>query len=205
MTTGTAPTSEATQAMRDGIVAIADTQIVFDYVRAGHPEGIKFDVWYCDGHLPALAERQDVRRVRRYAAPALGSYLSGAEVDERPSTEDAPIDASALPSMFAHHERLTGEPFGAQRRRDVSAEAFESAIAYPAFLRAPQDRMQEVGRWYDEEHLPLLLSCPQWVMTRRFRIRSARDAARNTPWRDKLLAQGWFALGCRVCYRVSNF
>ena len=88
--------------------------------------------------------------------------------------------------------------------------------------------MQEVGRWYDEEHLPMLLSCPQWVMTRRFRITGAhgtdfthvalhyltdlralqspaRDMARDTRWRDKLIAEGWFAPEYWICYRLQDF
>lgn len=104
----------------------------------------------------------------------------------------------------------------------------EAAIAYPAFLRVPHNRLQEINRWYDEEHLPFLLSCPQWVMTRRFRVTAARgldfnhvalhyltdlralqsperDAARSTPWRDRLIAEGWFAPEYRICYRVQDF
>jgi hypothetical protein len=104
----------------------------------------------------------------------------------------------------------------------------EAAVVYPAMLRVPQDRLQEVSRWYDEEHLPFLLSCPKWVMTRRFLVTCAqglafnhvalhyltdlsalqspqRDAARNTPWRDSFIGQGWFAPEYRVCYRVQDF
>jgi hypothetical protein len=116
---------------------------------------------------------------------------------------------------------------GIQRRRDVTRDAIESAVAYPAILRVPLDSIDEIGRWYNEEHLPFLLSCPQWVMTRRFRITQARgldfthlalhyltdlralesparDAARDTPWRDRLIEQGWFAPEYRVCYRLQD-
>jgi hypothetical protein len=110
----------------------------------------------------------------------------------------------------------------------VGEEVIDAAVVYPAFLRVPEERLAEVGRWYEEEHLPMLLACPQWVMTRRFRIRSPegvafthvalhyltslaalrspeRDAARNTPWRDKLIAEGWFSPEYRVCYRLQDF
>jgi hypothetical protein len=129
--------------------------------------------------------------------------------------------------MVEHHERFIGVPITTHRRRDAGENAVEAAVVYPAFLRAPHDRLREVNRWYDEEHLPMLLSCPQWVMTRRFRITRQRgldyshvalhyltdlralqsperDAARNTPWRDGLIAEGWFAPEYRVCYRMRD-
>ena len=130
--------------------------------------------------------------------------------------------------MVEHIERFVGQPLGTRRRRDVGEDIVEAAVAYPAFLRVPDDRAAELNQWYDEEHLPILLTCRQWVMTRRFRATAAhgldwnhlalhyltdvralqspeRERARGTPWRDRLVAQGWFAAEYRVCYRQHDF
>jgi hypothetical protein len=228
MTTEPLQTSTATPSMRGAIVASADNPVLVDCVRALGPDGIKFDVWYCNTHLPALRADYSLRSLRRYAVPSRASYLVVGELDVVSERHGSASSASAVPATVEHHERLVGQPLGTQRRRDVGDEAIEAAVLYPALLRVPDDRMQEIGRWYDEEHLPLLLSCPQWLMTRRFRIADARglvfthvalhyladlralqsperDAARNTPWRDSLIAEGWFAPEYRVGYRVQDF
>jgi hypothetical protein len=220
------PASAATRAMRDAIVDAAPAPVVFDYVGARGPEGIRFDVWYGGEHLPALAETFRGAILRRYAAPARAAYLAIGEIDgARAAT--AVASAPELPAMVAHAERFVGEPLATKRRRDARDDVIESAIVYPAFLRVPHERMDEVGRWYDEEHLPMLMDCPEWAMVRRFRIAPGqgldwthvalhyladiralrspqRDAARATPWRDALIAQGWFAPQYRVCYRIRD-
>lgn len=221
------PASAATRAMRDGVVDAAGGPIIFDYVRARGPEGVRFDVWYCGEHLCELAKTVQGAALRRYAAPARAAYLAVGEIDGARAAPAA-IDLPELPAMVAHAERFIGEPLATKRRRDASADVIESAIVYPAFLRVPDERMDEVCRWYDEEHLPMLMDCPQWAMARRFRIAPGqgldwthvalhylsdiralqspqRDAARKTPWRDALIAEGWFAPEYRVCYRARDF
>jgi hypothetical protein len=54
--------SSATRAMRDAIMAKGDTPVLFDCVRARGPEGIQFDVWYCNTHLPALTGEYRMHR-----------------------------------------------------------------------------------------------------------------------------------------------
>lgn len=225
MTSHTAPVSSALPSMREGVIFRPDTPVAFDYMRARGPEGVKFDAWYCNDHLPALGEAYPLRKVRRYAAPALGGYLAITELKDIPG--GAP-HAFVMPEMVDGHEHFIGVPLSTQRRRDVGDKVVDAAVVYPAFLRVPEDRLAEVGRWYEEEHLPMLLACPQWAMTRRFRIRSPqgtdfthlalhymtslatlrspeRDTARDTPWRDKLIAEGWFKPEYRVCYRLQDF
>lgn len=220
--------SSATRAMRDAIVGSAGMPVVFDCVRARGPEGIQFDVWYCNTHLRALADEYQMRGLRRYAAPSRASYLAIGELDDVTQPERLEPGMSAVPKTVEHMERFVGEPLGTQRRRDVGEDMIDAAVVYPALLRVPHDRTQEINRWYDEEHLPMLLSCPQWVMTRRFRVTAARgfewnhvalhyltdlralqspqrELARNTPWRDRLVAEGWFAPEYRVCYRLQDF
>lgn len=228
MTTDTAPPSAATPDMRQNVLCLADTSVVFDCVQARGPEGIGFDVWYSNVHGPALAREYSNPRARRYASPSRSSYVIIGELLEGRLGRAAGGGESSLPAMVQHHERFVGQPLGRHRRRDVDPGVIDAAVVYTAFLRAPSDRFQELGRWYEEEHLPMLLACPQWVMTRRFLVTRAcgldwthmalhyltdlralespqRDAARDTPWRDKLKAEGWFSPEYRVCYRTQDF
>jgi hypothetical protein len=225
MTSNSAPVSSALPGMREAIVFKPDTPVFFDYMRARGPEGIQFDTWYCNDHLKTLVDAYPIQKLRRYAALSRGGYLAVGELQGLPVGQVPP---AAMPAMVDQHERFIGEPLSTQHRRDVGAEVIDAAVVYPAFLRVPEERLAEVGRWYEEEHLPMLLACPQWVMTRRFRIRSPeglafthvalhyltslaalrspeRDAARDTPWRDKLIAEGWFSPEYRVCYRLQDF
>jgi hypothetical protein len=228
MTIDAQSVSAATRAMRDGIVPGPGTPLLFDYVRARGPEGIKFDVWYCNTHLPALAREYPIRRLRRYAAPSRAGYLAIGELEAMTDGDAGRHATCALPDFVEHHERFVGEPLSTQRRRDAGDGTVDAAVVYPAFLRAPLERLGELSRWYDEVHLPMLLSSPHWAMARRFRITAAkgldfthvalhyltdlralqspeRDAARGTPWRDKLVAEGWFSPEYRVCYRLQEF
>ncbi|MBU3740209.1 MAG: valine--tRNA ligase [Rhodoferax sp.] len=201
--------------------------MVFDFVQAGNPSGIGWDVWYCNSHLQALRERHHARVWRRYAVPARTAHLVVGELEGGPASSDLSPERSPDPDWQVIRERFFGTPLGVSSRLDAGERALDAPVVYPAFLRAPKDRLDEVGRWYEEEHLPLLLDCPQWLMTRRFRIDTPipggythlalhylsdlralqspqRDAARNTPWRDSLIAEGWFAPEYRVCYRVHD-
>lgn len=227
MVTALVSSSSATPAMRQALVRIEGTPVVFDALRANSADGIKFDVWYCTHHLPALTRAYAIGRLRRYAAPSHASYLAIGELGEdlRANADDT---LSSVPAAVEHIERFIGHPLGTQRRRDVAETVIDSAVVYPACLRVPHDRIAEVSRWYEEEHLPMLLACPQWVMTRRFSVRSARgldwnhvalhymtdlralksperDRARDTPWRDRFISEGWFSPEYRVYYRLHDF
>ena len=221
-------TSAATRAMLDAVGTSPGTPVVFDTVRAKGPEGIQFDVWYCNRHLVALANQFPIGRLRRYAAPSRASYLAIGELDRLPGSTHADPGASAAPAMVESIERFVGRPLGTMRRQDVGEDIVDAAIAYPVFSRVPAEREAEINRWYDEEHLPILLGCPQWAMTRRFRVEAAhgldwthvalhyltdpralespqRDVARSTPWRSRLTAEGAFTAEYRVFYRVQDF
>lgn len=227
MTSPQAHLSSATQTMRDNVVHQEDAPIIFDYVPAQGPDGIRFDVWFGNTHLPSLMEGYPRESLRCYAVPARSSYLSVIELPNQQKHSFKHVDAATFPASVAKHERFLGEPLGITKRREGwDPECIDNAIAYPAFLTVPHEKMDEVGRWYQDEHLPILMAGNEWLMTRRFRIVHAtgtscthlaihyltslkalaspeRDLARDTPWRDALLAQGWFAPEYRVSYPMG--
>ncbi|MPM35368.1 hypothetical protein SDC9_81959 [bioreactor metagenome] len=216
--------SAATLEMRENVEYRGDSPILFDYVTANGPDGIQFDVWYGNSHISRLINDHGRENVQCYAVPSRSSYLTVIATNESMDRTTLDVGARQDASSVAKHETFLGEPLGiTQRRGGVSADDLKYAIAYPAFLKVPQDEMAEIGRWYEEEHMPFLLDCPDWLMVRRFRIAHSsgndathvaihylksltalkspqRDAARNTPWRDAIMKDGWFAPEYRVSY-----
>jgi hypothetical protein len=103
---------------------------------------------------------------------------------------------------------LVAEPFGA-----LMLVAFD----------VPADRADEVARWYDDEHIMLLMRADGWLRARRFNVvnhtgkrwtslafHELRDVsvmdsperaiARSTPWRAQLEREGWFVQAGRWIY-----
>jgi len=219
--------SAATPEMRSNVIYKEDTPIIMDYLTAHGPDGIKFDAWFGNSYLPSLAHGFSKQALTCYAVPSRASYLSILELGhDLPSSIHHP-PLSELPASVAKHERFLGLPLGKTQRRDGVTDAdISNAIAYPAFLSVPLEKIDEIGRWYEEEHLPILMGCDHWLMARRFRITSAvgntcthvaihylkslktltspdRDRARETPWRDALIAEGWFSPEYRVSYPMK--
>lgn len=100
-----------------------------------------------------------------------------------------------------------------------SAEPF-GALMLVAF-DVPPHRQAAVDRWYDEEHIDLLMRAPGWLRARRYRVKDfsggprwtsmafhelrdiavlqspERAFARSTPWRAELTKEPWFAAAGR--------
>jgi hypothetical protein len=85
----------------------------------------------------------------------------------------------------------------------------------PVAISAPASAVDDIDRWYREEHNEMLLRCPDWVRVRRYAIESIEGAAWSrlalhelssgdvlqsdevraamaTPWRRRLATQPWF-------------
>lgn len=89
----------------------------------------------------------------------------------------------------------------------------------------PPDRMAEVDRWYDEEHIGLLMKAGGWLRARRYRVLTQeggprwtsmafhelrdisvmdspeRAFARSTAWRAELEKEPWFPAAGRGVFR----
>lgn len=96
-------------------------------------------------------------------------------------------------------------------------------------FNVPEAEAEEFNDWYETEHIPLLMEVPGWRRVRRYKVRPGfegpewthlalheidnqevlanpkRDAARNTPWRDKLAARSWFSSGRWVYDPIAAF
>ena len=91
----------------------------------------------------------------------------------------------------------------------------------------PAERVEEVDRWYDEEHIRLLMQADGWLRARRFRVidhrgkrwtsmafhelrdiaamdSEGRRIARSTPWRAELEREDWFRAAGRWVFRPDH-
>jgi hypothetical protein len=138
-------------------------------------------------------------------------------------------DCEATPSAAARDwlsqvsgiTRTLGMEIAARRQTTIGGAALDAALLYAVWFNVPPERTGDVDAWYEQEHVPLLMECPGWLMARRFAVNgadpgpfnrfalhyladrsalesAARFKARGTPWRARLAAEPWF----RGTYKV---
>jgi len=203
-----------------------DGSILFDAACCATGDGIAFDVWYGQHHLPALRARLSNAQATVYASATYRNLTAIFELPSGLRVEQA-LAAAAEPNPVADRwEQFVAAPLTRSKRPDAEdwARLARAPIAYPVFFGVPPSREEEFNRWYDEEHIAILLGCEQWLACRRFRLLTPhpdgythlalhyladlralqspqRDRARRTPWRDSLATESWFRGEYRVCYR----
>ena len=202
--------------------------ILFDTAVAGVAHGVNFDVWYAARHLSALRREFDPQAYRVYASASCSSLTAILELDGAANDQSMVETPGELGAGIVRTEQFIAQAIGWQARpeaSDIDVTARNAPIAYPVFFAVPDSREAEFNRWYDEEHLGILLGCPDWLACRRFRIITPhpagfthlalhylggiaaltspeRDAARATPWRDRLAVERWFRGEYRVLHRI---
>lgn len=209
-------------------VARCTDTILFDTAVSGIGHGVSFDVWYLARHLPGLIADFGPVAYRAYGSASCASLTAILELDEMPAQASVLETPGALGAGVACTEQFIGRAIGWQARPEASemrATVAAAPIAYPVFFCVPSHREDEFNRWYDEEHLGILLECRHWLACRRFRIvtphpsgfthlalhylddiaalhSSERDRARTTPWRDRLAVERWFQGEYRVLHQI---
>ena len=191
------------------------------------------DVWYANHYLPGLRAALPDATLLRFASPASSTFTGVFELAPGDAAKAAALRAAASapqrhPAVTAI-EQFVAEPIGLRKRADAGewSELLSGApLAYAVLFSVPASRELEFNRWYDEEHLDLLLGCKEWLACRRFRLATPHPAGRThlalhyltdlsalesperevavrTPWRDRLVAEGWFKGEYRVCHRLA--
>ena len=204
--------------------------ILFDSATSSDQKGVTFEVWYSQQHLAALREVIGASPMTCYASASCNSLSSIIELNDSVDLDEVVKVRAQSKSPARDIERFVAEPIGAQYRPEISDPtqlSSQCALSYPVFFGVPADRTQEFNRWYDQEHLEILLRSPYWLACRRFKLRTAhpngythlalhylsnlaalhspeRDEARRTPWRDRLATESWFRGEYRVYHRIAN-
>jgi hypothetical protein len=179
----------------------------------------EFNDWYDQEHIPlrmavpgfSSAQRYRIPETQHYAvvyemdSPTVLSSEAYARVKNHPSERTA-----RMLREVSGFTRYTCQEIGVQ-----GASAMDAAHLYAVFFEVPANREGDFNDWYDQDHTPTLLQCPDWLMVRRFRILSGdpgkwthlalhylagrgalqspeRERARSSEWRAKLAAEQWF-------------
>lgn len=181
----------------------------------------RFNAWYDDEHIPIRVGLRGFQSSQRYVRPDL-NYLAVYEMDtlqalktvayqaikNNPSAETAWMlkNVTGFTRYLCEEISIAG---------DTSPAGIETPVLYPVWFKVPAERLADFDAWYEQDHVPLLLECPEWRCVRRFNVTDgvpgdynrlalhylddesalaspARDKARNTPWRARISAEPWF-------------
>lgn len=195
-----------------------------------------FNRWY-DRHLiPIRLKVPGFVSAQRYCDTDRPNYLGIFEITSpdvlesedyqkikaQPNAQTAWMLANTL-----YYTRYLGNEISDHQRDDSEGDSLDAPILYAVFFSVPDERVEEFNRWYEEEHIPMLLKCPYWKRIRRFEIYDAepqpwthmalhyisdmaafdseeRAAARDTEWYKKLSEEPWFRSSYLIFERVGQ-
>jgi len=172
----------------------------------------EFNDWYDHEHVPQIVSLPGFARGRRYevagAKPKYLAWYDTADEKVEPGADFQNFVANPTPwwrrlaQSFEHRERMNF-----RLMRDVGrVPDADTPWLYIVHTDIPDDIVDEYNAWYDDEHLPRLVTVPGVVRARRYMATSAspryltayeltdRDAfespeglrARKTPWTEKM-------------------
>ena len=200
------------------------TTVLFSEMRPGAAWEDRFNTWYHEDHIPVRMVLDGWQGVQRYKARGDDDYLVVYDlaspaalktpeydvVKTRPSAE-----TNWMLQNVTNFTRFIGAELG--RHGDVEA-AIGAPVIFAALFNVPEADCEEFDAWMTQDHVPLLLQCPQWLAVRRFKLPVAepvpytrlslhylssdaaltspeRDRARSTEWRKRMTRHDWFNTG----------
>jgi hypothetical protein len=199
--------------------------ILFSEMSPPAHEEAKFNDWYDQEHIPLRVAIPGFVSAQRYLADGNDrNYLAVYEMNDPSVLKSPEYDVvknqpseltKYMLSSVSGFTRYIGNLLGEQWKDTVTDPLDQAKYLYAVFFTVPTDELSEFDAWYTEDHVPILLECPEWLGTRRFEIieahpgdynrlalhylttpealnSPARAKARTTPWRDKLAVKPWF-------------
>lgn len=183
-------------------------------------EEADFDDWYQREHIPArMGIRGFHSAIRARAVQGEPSHLAVYLLDDLAALETPEYRGlKEQPSDRTRH-MLETVPAFTRWIGDEIADTGEVPLArylYLVTFAVPEAHLGEFDRWYDEEHVPMLMRNGHWQRCRRYAITSGepeevsraaiheladlkalespeRTKARSTAWRAELAKHGYFA------------
>jgi hypothetical protein len=181
-----------------------------------------FNEWYDTEHIPLRMGAPGFNGAQRYRNKESPAYLAVYELasSTKLSTPEyrlikgSPSErAKRMLRDVSGFTRYIGEEMGSWEK--PGGLGIDAPILYAVFFDVPAERADEFNRWYEDDHIPTLMKCADWLMVRRFGIVDGepghfshlalhylasanalkspeRDEARASPWRAKLAAEPWF-------------
>jgi heme-degrading monooxygenase HmoA len=135
-----------------------------------------FDQWYRQDHVPRMLSRRGWRSLYVYKCTTDPTRVSLYHLDDRArDRRDGEVGAEARLSEAPFREgpfRSRGiRDYFARTWRQVSGRgqcAEDARWLNVVMLDVLPDHAEAINRWYDEVHVPEILSCPGWLGNRRF-------------------------------------
>ena len=212
--------------MKDG--AAQGSSVLFSEMIPHESDEAEFNGWYDREHIPVRMRVPGFRSAQRYVAPGTRHYLALYEMDSASVLQSQPYhEVKNNPSELTRKmlrdvtgfTRYIGDQtsvqVSAKRSAADPADAIGAAYLYAVFFAVPSERRKEFDDWYEQDHVPTLLECKDWLMVRRIRIIDGepenwthlalhyladngalsspeRERARASPWRARLAQESWF-------------
>jgi len=190
----------------------------------------EFNEWYDNHQIKSRMGVPGFASARRYRDPDRPNYLTVYEITDPEVLESAEYmkvrnqpnarTAWMLANML-DSSRYLGNEISDQLREGAGEDSLDAPILDAGFFSVPDERAEDFNRWYQEEHVPLLLKCKDWLRVRRFEIYEGepqpwthlslhyladmaaldspeRAAARGTDLYSRLAEEPWFQAGYQV-------
>jgi hypothetical protein len=184
-----------------------------------------FNDWYDHEHIPLRMGVPGFCSAQRYLAPGTRHYVVVYEMESAAVLRTAayqqiknnPTDrTSRMLRGVTGFTRYICDQTGLHLGQGfVSSSALDALYLFAVFFSVPAYRQEDFDDWYDQDHIPTLLGCPDWLMVRRFRITDGepepwthlalhyladaraldspeRERARASSWRARLAREDWF-------------
>ena len=166
--------------MTADLAGIKGRAILFSEMTPPDGREAAFNDWYDNHHTPSHVRGvPGFLSAMRYRSPAGPHYLavyelSGAdaldheEYKKRKLTPDNPT-YEMLQSVSGFTRYIAVETF-CRTRDDAPIVPLDAPIVLCVFFSVPLEQRSVFESWYDDEHIPMLFDCPDWLMVRRFDI-----------------------------------
>ena len=183
----------------------------------------EFNDWYDHEHIPLRMAVPGFLSAQRYRVSGAPHYLvvyemQSAAVLQSPSyqrVKNHPSERTArMLRSVKGFSRYLGEHIRVETRTAADA-AIDAPALYAVCIEVPADRQRDFDDWHDNDHVPLLLECKDWLMVRSFHITSGepkswthlalhyladvralqsaqRERARSSPRHARLAQERWF-------------
>lgn len=197
--------------------------ILFSEMTPGPEFEAEFDSWYDTVHIPERMVCPGFVSAQRYHRHEGAGYLAVYEMDDldamkteaytRVKTQPSEQSAWILDNVTGFTRYLANET-SVVAKGDPDA-ALDAPVLYAVAFNVPAEAAADFDGWYEQDHVPLLMQEPKWLMVRRLLVADgvpeafthlalhyladadalnspARARARETPWRARISQEPWF-------------
>lgn len=183
----------------------------------------EFNTWYDTHHIPIRMAVPGFHGTQRYVREG-SNYLAVYDMESEETLASAAYrevkknpneQSKEMLTTVTGFSRYICNQINVQQQQNLDINPLEASVLYPVFFKVPEDRADAFNEWYEQDHVPILLKNPDWLMCRRFTIAIAepwdvthlalhylrntevldckeRKEARATEWRARLAKESWF-------------